>query len=154
MKDDKKANFPRIEMMKNKKDRNVSLDVIRCIALFTVISVHFFMYNGFYDQVVAGRTMYIAVTFRAFFMVCVPLFLVLSGYLMNTKQLSKKYYLGIFKIIGIYVLASIACTLYKILFLNMNISIMQMIIEILNFKAAPYAWYVEMYIGLFLMILF
>jgi len=80
------------------KKRNPSLDIIRCIALFSVISVHFFLNNGFYGEIVIGKTMYIATIFRSMFMVCVPLFLVLTGYLMSGKKLSKTYYLGIKKL--------------------------------------------------------
>lgn len=52
--------------------RNTSLDLLRIIALFCVISVHFFLNNGFYDQTVVGKRMFIMTVMRSTFMVCVP----------------------------------------------------------------------------------
>ena len=46
-------------------------------------------------------------------MICVPLFLLLTGYLMKNKELSIKYYKGIGNTLFVYVLASIACVLFK-----------------------------------------
>ena len=44
-------------MLKLEK-RNINLDVIRCIAVFSVISVHFFNNTEFYQQIVSGKRMY------------------------------------------------------------------------------------------------
>ncbi len=139
--------------MEKKCSRNVSLDIIRVIALFCVISVHFFKNNEFYSTIIMGKRMYIMTLMRTFFMICVPLFIVLTGYLMNKKRICKKYYLGIVKVIVIYIFVSIVCIIYKILS-GGNFSFTVAIGEILNFTAVDYAWYVEMYIGLFLMIPF
>lgn len=38
-----------------KKSRNINLDLIRCLAVFSVISVHFFLNTGFYDEEVIGK---------------------------------------------------------------------------------------------------
>ena len=79
------------------KERNINLDLIRTVAVISVISVHFFLNSGFYSLPLLGKTMYISTVFRTLFMICVPLFLLLTGYLMNKKELSKKYYGGIKK---------------------------------------------------------
>lgn len=134
--------------------RNTALDIVRITALLSVVSVHFFRNSGYYSQIVIGNRMYVMTLMRTFFMVCVPLFLVLTGYLMNKKVLSKKYYCGLIKTLGIYVLASIACIIFKYLVLNAEISVMSIIGGILDFSADDYSWYVEMYIGLFLLIPF
>lgn len=105
------------------KKRQTSLECVRIIALWCVISVHFFLKNGFYDEKVIGLKMYIAVIARSGFMICVPLFIILTGYLMNQKQLSAKYYLGITKTIMIYILSSVACILYKHIFLEAESSV-------------------------------
>ena len=73
---------------------------------------------------------------------------------MCKKTLSGSYYKGIIKIIVIYVMAAIAHILYKHFVLFNDYTLGKSIIEILNFKAANYSWYVEMYIGLFLIIPF
>ena len=87
-------------------------------------------------------------------MICVPLFLLLTGYLMSQKTLSAKYYQGIQKTLAIYVLASIANIIYKHMAADDYYNMKRTILEILDFKAAKYSWYIEMYIGLFLMIPF
>ena len=74
------------------KKRNINIDLIKCIAVFSVISVHFFLNTNFYNTPVVGNKMYIAVFFRTLFMICVPLFIITTGYLMKNKELNKKYY--------------------------------------------------------------
>ncbi len=134
--------------------RNCALDITRIAALFTVISVHFFLNNGFYNQPMLGLRMCVMTVMRTGFMICVPLFLMLSGYLMNKKTLSAKYYKGIIKTFGIYVLASIACLVYKVLVLKRELTLDNTLWGILDYSTANYSWYIEMYIGLFLLIPF
>ena len=138
----------------NLTKRNPAADIIRILALFLVVSVHFFLNNGFYSHTVEGKRMYVMTLMRSFFIICVPLFLTLSGYLLRRKQLEKSYYKRISKIIITYVLASLLCVVYSIVFLEQDLTIKSIILNILNFKAAPYSWYIEMYLGLFLLIPF
>lgn len=134
------------------KNRDYSLDCVRIFALFTVISVHFFLNSGFYQRPVVGTSMLVQCIIRSFFMICVPLFLLLTGYLMKNKELSIKYYKGIGNTLFVYVLASIACVLFKnIYYPNEHHNLL---LSILNFTGANYAWYIEMYIGLFIIIPF
>lgn len=51
--------------------REASLDVVRVFAVFSVIAVHYFLNSGFYDNPVIGERMYLMVTIRQFFMICV-----------------------------------------------------------------------------------
>lgn len=134
--------------------RDSALDITRLAALFSVISVHFFLNNGFYQQPMLGGRMCVMTIMRTGFMVCVPLFLMLTGYLMNRKTLSKKYYKGIVKTLGIYLLASLACLIYKLTVLHQKLSLENTLWGVLGFKTANYSWYIEMYIGLFLLIPF
>lgn len=134
--------------------RNPAMDIIRLFALFTVVSVHFFLNSGFYNTIVNCPRMYIMVAMRTFFMICVPLFLVLSGYLLKNKKPTKKYYTKLFYTIGIYVLASLACAVYNYIQSPETFSVMGSIWGVFNFTTATYGWYVEMYIGLFLLIPF
>ena len=134
-----------------KKNRNLNLDLIRCIAVCSVISVHFFLNIGFYQEITVGKRMVLMNFMRTCFMVCVPLFLILTGYLMNRKKLSRNYYTGIVHTLAIYIIISSFCILYKILILKQEANF---ILEILNFTGSYHAWYIEMYIGLFLIIPF
>ena len=40
--------------IKRLERRDSSLDIIRIVAVFTVLSVHFFLHNGFYSESVSG----------------------------------------------------------------------------------------------------
>lgn len=173
--------------------RDSSLDIIRIVAVFTVVSVHFFLHNGFYSEPVSGYgpieglikfissgnssdlhgpIMFIMVQMRTLFGVCVPMFMILTGYLMSKKELSRSYYKGIRKTLIIFVLASVFCMMFKSVhdvpaakaafysgdFQAMFTSIAQTgeytfrkyLLSIFDFTGANYSWYIEMYIGLFL----
>lgn len=139
-------------MKKNSGNRNINLDIIRCVAIFSVISVHFFLNSEFYTIPIEGKKLYLGTTMRTAFMICVPLFLILTGYLMNQKQLSKNYYRGIKKTIIIYLLTTICILIYITFGLKMKMSLIDAVLNIISFQ--QYSWYVEMYIGLFLLIPF
>ena len=134
--------------------RNPNLDIIRIFALFCVVGIHFFVHTNFYAYPINSINMYVMTVLRSFFAICVPLFIILTGYLMKNKILSAKFYLGIVKTLGIYLLASFANYIYRIAVINENMSVLSMFTGILNFTTAEYAWYVEMYIGLFVLIPF
>lgn len=136
--------------MKDMANRKTSMDVLRIVACYLVCSVHFFLNTTYYSYTINTPQMYFYTVLRTGCMVCVPLFLVLSGYLMNTKKASLKYYWGLEKTLLTYLLASIACMLYKKYVIHWTVHAN----DILSFNGAPYSWYVEMYIGLFLLIPF
>lgn len=136
--------------MKNMGNRKTSVDVVRIVACWLVSSVHFFLNTEYYSYVLDTPKMYFYTVLRTGCMTCVPLFLLLTGYLMNTKKASGKYYWGLEKTLLTYLLASIVCMLYKKFGVHWQVHIE----ELLTFNGAPYAWYVEMYIGLFLLIPF
>ena len=144
-------------MEKTKHARVPELDLIRVFALFCVISVHFFLNTEYYYVLLVGGRLYIATLMRTFFMICVPLFLMLSGYLMRNRTATKKYYTKLIRIIGEYVLACLFCMAYRAI--DGGGSVLDMIktfflqgLGILSFESARYSWYVKMYIGLFLLI--
>ena len=45
----------------NGKSRMVAADVLRCVACYLVISIHFLMNSGFYSTTVYGKKMFLAV---------------------------------------------------------------------------------------------
>lgn len=144
--------------MKQIGERNIALDVIRCVAMFCVNAVHYFSYQGLYWVPVEGMRMFWLMVVRNGLMVCVPLFLLLSGYLMGSKTVSRKHYLGVFRTYGIYVLASLVTIvgyhIFNIVYMKERVSITGQLLGIFSFTTIPYSWYVEMYIGLFLLIPF
>lgn len=140
--------------MNTKKVRDPGLDIIRSIALLCVICVHFFLNTNFYANTFSGFGMLVMTILRNSFMICVPLFLLLTGYLVNSKDASKAYYKKIIRILYVYLAASVVCGIYKTCFLPERQSLVYVIAHVLSFNTAPYSWYIEMYIGLFLLIPF
>jgi len=134
--------------------RNPGMDIIRTLASFFVVSVHFLLNNGFYTEKVTGTNMFIMVLMRVIFMVCVPLFMMLSGYLLKNKKPEKAYYMKGIKILATYIMASVFCAVYINLFKAEKRNLSGIIGGILDFSIVPYSWYIEMYAGLFLLIPF
>lgn len=136
--------------------RNPGLDVIRCGALLLIHVAHFFDGIGFYDRLVCGSWMYLGTILRCTSMACVPLFLLLSGYLMNRKMPCKNHYKGLLKTLVLYLLVSITYILYRwIRSLVMGDEVFVLtdrLLRILSFSNTGYEWYIEMYIGLYLIV--
>lgn len=87
-------------------------------------------------------------------MICVPLFITLTGYLMCNKKLCIDYYKRIVKILTTYLLCSIIYSIFIRYYLNSSFSFYDFFKDLLSYRGTPYAWYVEMYIGLFILIPF
>lgn len=141
-----------IERRVNK--RNINLDFIRAVACISLLCLHFYLNSGWYNEPLIGSRMFASTLVLTLFRICVPLFLMLTGYLVNKKELSLKYYSGLIFIISIYVLSSIACFFYSTVYLGNSYTLSEFIIGITGFKFAEYSWYINMYIGLFLFIPF
>ena len=136
------------------KKRSINIDLIKTIAVISVISVHFFANTGFYDKNITGVDTYLIVFFRTLFMICVPLFMITTGYLMKNKKIGKKYYIGIFRVLITYLLMALIYIAYHCFYLKeATFSIKYVILSVLRFDIG-YRWYVEMYIGMFLIIPF
>lgn len=141
--------------MTEQKPHSFSLDLMRCAAVLMVISVHFFQNIGFYTMPMAGKTMAVSAVARMCLMVCVPLFMMLSGRLCTGREYGKGYYRKLLPILLIYVLAGAACLAFRVLWRKEEISsLTEYVKQFLTFSAAPYGWYVRMYVGLFLLIPF
>ena len=138
--------------MNNSSSRIIGADIIRTIAIICVIGGHFFTVNTPYNACQECDWSLFTQGFLKTFMshVGVPFFLMLSGYLCVYKTCSTKYYKGIVKVIVPYVV--ISCITWATLYNNHTIK--DLIRGILGFSTINYAWYVEMYIGLFLLIPF
>lgn len=88
---------------------------------------------------------------RTLFQVNVPLFLILTGYLNLNKSISRKYYKGLFSVLLSYLFISVVTIFFREYYLGEHHSIVQWILKITDFSAINYAWYIEMWIGLFLL---
>ena len=138
--------------------RNVNLDLTRCAAVFSVVAVHFFLNSGFYGTPIVGGKMLLSTILRTVFMVCVPLFLLLTGYLMSGKKVElgtaslKTFYGKISSVLIPYTIITVLILLWRIFYKGEDLTFASCLFNYLDF--AHYSWYVEMYIGLYLFIPF
>lgn len=96
--------------------------------------------------------MFVLGMIQSYTLIGVPLFLMLTGFLnLNKIDPTRRYYNGIWKVLIAYLFFSIVTILFRIHYLGQEKSVMQWGHSILSFDAIPYAWYIEMWIGLFLL---
>lgn len=132
--------------------RICGLDLIRVVAIFFVIAGHFLFVNTSYMKApMRGVSMFLQNMMLSVFFVGVPLFMMLTGYLNIKKTPTMKYYKGVLRVLVSYLIFSILTILYRNYYLGEERSIVQWILAILNYSAIPYAWYIEMWIGLALL---
>ncbi len=142
-------------MEKLAKVRNINIDIIKCIAVFLVVSVHFCLHNGFYNTPISCPRMYVMTALRTFSMMCVPLFLLITGFLMYKKEFSTKFYVGLKRVLIPYTIISIFTLIVRILLTPHGFfDKINYINGFIDFNLIGYAWYVDIYLGLFLLIPF
>lgn len=134
------------------KKRYFGPDLVRAVACLFVLGVHFYLYTGFYDRPYQGTAMMISVPIRMALMTCVPLFMMLTGYLCVHKKWSWSYYKGFISVLLSYVLCGIVCVVFMHFNEGTPMGPLSIARRLLDFTAVPYGWYVEMYLGLFLII--
>ena len=140
--------------MKRIENRNLNLDLIRCVALLMVPIMHSLDHTGLYDQQLYGAANQLMIAVKTLFTTCIPLYVMLSGFLNIRKALSARYYLGLIRILGIYLICGIACLAFEQCSGIAHRSPAEMVSALVNFSCSDYAWYIMMYFGLFLMIPF
>ena len=131
----------------NHSKRNINIDIIKVVSLLLVIGVHFFLYTGYYS-INYSITNSIFIVLRNICMACVPLFIIVTGYLNKNKVWSKKYYLNIGRVYLLYSLAMFILTLADNKYVINTTLFKTALINILNYKY--YGWYITMYVGLML----
>ncbi len=143
------------------KPRFIGIDIVKILACMLVVCVHFFLYSGFYSEPITRDFGQGAIFCRWAAYCCVPLFMITTGYLMKNKTLSKKYYLGILRVLIVYIICSVICYAFdhqhwpnKYDIPYGGYSAWVFIRGLFMFTDAQYAWYVEYYFCMFLIIPF
>lgn len=138
--------------VKNDNERQYGLDILRILAVILVLTVHFFLNTNYYNTQIKGISMTWQSVIRNFCMSCVPLFLMLTGFLNNKKEYNRKFFKGLLTIIIIWLFYSIIefSVLGIINHEYNNFNFINALFNITSFKACRYSWYIEMYIGLYL----
>lgn len=138
--------------MGHKIERLVGPDLIRAFAIVCVVCGHFFSVNTPYnDTSHAGGLMLLQGCLKGVFCYLgVPLFLMLTGYFNCKKEFSFQYYKNIKRILVPYLIISVIT--WGVL--STSHSVVELVLGTLGYKIIGYAWYVEMFIGLYLSVPF
>ena len=125
------------------------LDLIRVIAMFFVVLVHattIYKFEGAYDV-----PTFIAALSRWLSYTCIPLFILLTGYLQANKKPCLTYYLKIIKtLIEYFIIGFVVAGIYWVCFGN-GTPWWEILGKLCLFSYPGYSWYINMYIGLFIM---
>ncbi len=144
-------NINNMHMGGGKSQRDFGLDLIRTFAILFVITAHFFLNSKFNTTPYSGIGMFVLGAGASLFIINVPLFLILTGYLNLNKRISRKYYKGAIRVLTSYLLISIITILFRKYYLHENLTWIQWCLKITDFSAIAYGWYIEMWIGLFVL---
>lgn len=129
--------------------RICGLDLIRVVAIFFVIAGHFFtLHTSLMSVPFNDLCLFAQATLKDIFCVGVPLFIMLTGYLNSNKTPTRKYYRGMLRVLIAYLLFSIITILFRKYYIGEEHTLLQWGMKILDYSAIPYAWYIEMWIGL------
>lgn len=134
------------------KNRVYQIDFIKVFAVFSVVSIHFLLNSGFYDLTINTWISGLYVILRTLFITCVPLFIMTTGFLMGNKTFSDKYISKIGRVLTVYVVVSLIDWAIQSLWLGNKGGLRDAFYGLFDFSTNSYAWYVEMYIGLYLLI--
>ena len=132
-----------------KSERFVSIDLARTTAAFLVCFVHVFLNFGYYQTPMIGKTMFALTGLRTVALLCIPLFMLITGYLGVGKVDIRKAYRSIVSfLISVLMLKAVAYLLGR-----RTWSVSEAINHLLMYLTDENdAWYVGMYFGmLFLM---
>ena len=134
--------------------RNASLDITRGFAVILVACLHSIGNGSLTANPISGVSGYLLTGLWLLSASCVPLFLMLSGYLQNRKTPTVKYYVNYLHIYIPYLLLGVISLTVGALDTHQSLSVRDFVSSLVNFYTCEYSWFVMMYTGLFLLIPF
>jgi len=133
------------------KERETGPDLVRVIACFFVVAAHFYLNCGYYNEMLVGKKMFIMTSCRWLFVTAVPLFFMLTGYFKIHKKADRSHYMSLITLAISYVVVSVAkMFLYNYLY-GQIYTALDMFKNLGNYQIA---WYMGMYLCVFLLIPF
>lgn len=130
--------------------RESGIDLVRTIASVAVILSHYFILTEFNNTEYEGISMFCQAVLASP-LIGSDLFMMLTGYLCCDRKIEKSGWRGWKKVMLSYLLFSILMALVRIFYEGEKLGVGDVVKGMLSFSLIPYAWYVEMWIGLFLM---
>lgn len=139
------------KMGNNKNERLAGPDIVRTISCFFVVAAHFYLNVGYYNEPMIGTKMFVMTFFRWLFIACVPMFFMLTGYFKLNKTADKNHYKALVSLFISYIVISTGkMILYNYLYGKIY-TFSDMLKNLGNYQIA---WYMGMYLCLFLLIPF
>ncbi|MCC4313178.1 acyltransferase [Carnobacterium maltaromaticum] len=86
----------KIKLPENSHKKDPTIDFVKVLATIFVVTVHQFGDIGYYDQNLNRFTMILSSVFFEIVLTGVPIFLIISGFLLYKKEATKQYYFNIF----------------------------------------------------------
>ena len=129
------------------KERNVNLDLIRCVALLMVPTMHGLDHVDIYGITLSTPGDIVMMTVKILFTCCIPLWVLLSGSLCSRRTISAKHYLSYMRILVVYVICSLLCIGFDKFCMHEDIGLRYTVGAIVNCYSSDYAWYIMMYTG-------
>lgn len=129
------------------KNRSTGIDIVKTVAVIFVVCAHFYLSCGYYSEPLISMKMYVMTYFRWFFLIAIPLFMMLTGYLKGNKTISKAHYFSLIPIIITYFIISIIRMLVENRMYGTIHTFESGLKSLFNYQIA---WYVGMYVSLML----
>jgi len=136
----KRKDFENIET----EGRYTGIDLLRCLAVMMVIILHDLIAIGYYEEPSGTSRFFVLSLLRWWCMSSCPLFMMMSGYLLNKRDMTCSHYTKLFKILRNYF--SIVIMFFLIHRGSFSIERLK---DFINFDSL---WYMNMYFGLFLLV--
>ena len=130
--------------------RSSGLDVVRTIACLTVIASHYFLHTSFNTSYFEGLSMFLQ-GMMASIVIGSDLYMILTGFLCCNKVFGSVFYKSGIKVVLSYIFFSLLTIVVNVYVFHTGMTWKSGLLGILSFNTIPYAWYIEMWIGLFLM---
>lgn len=135
-------------------DRILGIDIIRCCAILFVIGIHTMGLLGMGGRLMVAPIELLTVSIYKLTWICVPLFLMLTGYLNYKKEASKKYFVSVLKTYLLFLLYSFIVIAFRILYQGETMTLFGILKVLANYTAQDRNWYMNMYFGLVIIIPF
>lgn len=126
------------------------IDVLKVLASFMVVGLHFFLNTNYYALQLDSGTMVLEASVKWFMLAATALFILITGYLQCQKTCTKRYYIKLIPIIISYLGIAVLALITRMVWGHEQFTIMGFLLQITSFTAVGYSWYVNMFIGLYL----
>ncbi|MBO4876843.1 MAG: acyltransferase family protein [Ruminococcus sp.] len=130
--------------------RYAGVDIVKIIAMYSVLTLHFCLYAGYYDFPVATGSGVLLSLLRMASYMCVPLFLTISGFLMHRAEFCARHYIKAVPVAINSYIVGVIVMLFKMFYLHEKWSPFVWFRSIYQFAQPSYGWYVNMYLSLLL----